>query len=212
MLQPPFRAMVVSRSQMGKTTLMIKMFEYYWLAMFHKIVIFCPTYLKDSKWRIMDKHVRSGKIKIFPTVTTSIVQREWFKWSARAEKDKEKHCLFYFDDCVGQPEFKINQETGILNKLVSRGNHDKISSVWVVQKFTQASTIMRTNAEGAFTFYMQSDNEIKAFWNEFGFAKNSVFKQWLQKTTEEPYNFIFVNRQGAGKPDYYHNFKFVITE
>lgn len=209
MLVPPFRAMVVSRSQMGKTTLMIKMFQYYWLKMFDKIVIFSPTYTKDEKWRCMDKHVRSGKIKVIPTVKDAIVQREWFKWTERKEKDK--HCFFYFDDCVGQEDFKTNSEQGVINKLVSRGNHDKISSLYVVQKFTQASTIMRTNAEGVFSFYVQSDKENKYIWEEFGFGKYAQFKEWFQRITGEKYHFLFVNRQGAGKADYYHNFKLVTT-
>lgn len=202
---------------MGKTTLMVKMFQFYWLAMFGKIVIFCPTFTKDDKWRCIDKYVRSGLVKVIPTVKTEIVQREWFKWTEEGkskciQQKRPGHCLFFFDDCAGQPDFKINSEQGILNRLVSRGNHDNISSLWVVQKFTQASTIMRTNSEGVFTFYMQSDKEIKHLWEEFGFGKYSAFKKWLHVCTGEKYHFIFVNRQGAGKADYYHNFKLVLTE
>jgi hypothetical protein len=204
--------MVVSRSQMGKTTLMIKMFEYYWLAKFEKIIIFCPTYTKDSKWRVIDKYVKSGKVNVYSVVLNDLVKKLWAEWACSANRRRDKHCLFYFDDCVGQEDFKINQETGIINMLVSKGNHDNISSVWVVQKFTQASTIMRTNAEGLFTFYMQSENEIKHVHEEFGFGKRSDFKNWLQRCTSEKYHFVFINRQGAGKPDYYHNFKLVTTQ
>lgn len=216
MLHPPFRAMVVSRSQMGKTTLMVKMFQFYWLKQFGRVVIFCPTYTKDDKWREIDKFVKGGRVKVIPVVKTDIVQKEWFKWTSELQRECVKkglpdQCLFFFDDCAGQPDFKINSEQGILNRLVSRGNHDQISSIWVVQKFTQASTIMRTNAEGLFTFYMQSDNELKKVWEEFGFGKFTAFKEWLHKCTGEKYHFLYMNRQGAGKADYYHNFKFVAT-
>lgn len=205
MCNKPFRLMVVSRSQMGKTTLMIKLMAYYWLKYFHKVYIFCPTFHQDKKWAAVNKFVKAGLIKVYYTVDSMIIKDIWNK-----NKTLKDDILIYFDDCVGQKDFKINNEQGIINQLVSKGNHANISTIWVVQKFTQCSTIMRVNAEAMITFYVQSDDEKKYIWKEFGVGSFKNFKKMLDHCTEEKYHYLFCNRQGPGRPDYYHNFKYVV--
>ena len=201
--------MVVARSQMGKTTLLIKLMQYYWLKQFNRIWIFCPTYGKDKKWNLLNDYVESGKIQVFSTVKRNTLIKIWKKCDEIRLSNEDAKFLIYFDDCTGQKDFKLNQETGIVNQLVSKGNHSGISTIWVVQKFTQSSTIMRTNAEGLITFFVQSEDELKYIWKEFGIGSFSTFKEFARKMTEKKYHNLFINRQGPGAPDYYHNFKLV---
>lgn len=206
MLTPPFRLMVVARSQMGKTTLMIKLMVYFWVKMFKKIYIFCPTFHKDTKWSAVNEHVKSGKIKIYNNVDSSVIKKIWSKCVAT------EPVLFYFDDCTGQPDFKVNNEQGVINQLVCKGNHSGISTVWVIQKFTQCSTTMRANAEGLITFYVQSEDEKKYIYKEFGIGSFKNFKTIIDESTKTAYHNFYCNRQGPGMPDYYHNFNFIITQ
>lgn len=210
MPQPPFRMMVVARSQMGKTTLLIKLLQYFWIKQFEKIFIFCPTYGKDKKWNLLNEYVSSGQIQVFSTVKNNTIINIWKKCDSIRNKRPGAKFLIYFDDCTGQKDFKVNQESGMINQLVCKGNHSGISTIWVVQKFTQSSTIMRTNAEALITFYVQSDDEMKYIWKEFGTGSFKKFKDQVQNLTKDQYHNFFVNRQGPGSPDYYHNFKLVI--
>lgn len=182
---------------------------YYWVKLFKEIYIFCPTYTKDTKWRIMDKYVRQGKITVWSNVTTSEIKKIWDKCDENT--NKSVHFMIYFDDCAGQPDFKLDRETGIINQLVSKGNHSNISTAWVVQKVTQCSTIMRSNAEGLLTFYVQSEAEKKYIFNEFGCGTYKQFKEILEAATSAKYASFYVNRQGPGKPDYYKNFRLITT-
>lgn len=212
MMQPPFRLLTIARSQTGKTTLLIKLLHYYWIKMFTKIYIFCPTYLEQAKWSSLDKYVKSGKIKVYPVVDEKILKKIWNKYKELKSKGSKHNVLILFDDCTGQKEFKVNQETGIINLMVSKANHAGISIAAAVQKITQASTIMRSQAEGVLTFSCLQEKEIKPLYDEFGVGKLKNFREMVINSTLQPYHYLYINRQGPGIPDYYHNFKFICVE
>lgn len=195
---------------MGKTTLMQKIMSRYWLDLFYKIYIICPTYAEDKGWSLFDAYVDSGKIEVIFEVEENKLRKIWNVCRKLKLEDPSKHFLIYFDDCTGQPAFKKNQETGVLNALFSKGRHSNISIVIVVQKFTQASTIMRTNADCFLTFMTLSDTEKNHMYSEFGFGGKKKFIELLDYSTIQPYHHFFVNRQGPGAPDYYHNFKKIV--
>lgn len=178
-----------------------------WIHQFDKIYIICPTYAEDKNWSFFDTFVNSGHIEVLSEVNENKLRKIWNACKNAKIQNPALNFLIYFDDCTGQPAFKKNQETGVLNQLASKGNHANISIVFVVQKYTQASTIMRTNTEGFVTFYTQSQTEKEAIYKEFGAGKKKVFMAVLDECTRSPYHNFYVNRQGPGQPDYYHNFK-----
>lgn len=212
MMKPPFRLLTIARSQTGKTTLMIKLLHYYWLKMFTKIYIFCPTYKEQDKWSSLDKHVNSGKITVYPLVDEKILKKIWAKYKDLKAKGSKHQVLIIFDDCTGQKDFKVNQETGIINLMVSKANHAGISIVAAVQKLTQASTIMRSQSEGILAFSCLQESEITPFYKEFGIGKLAMFRDIIINSTLLPFHYLYINRQGPGIPDYYHNFKFIVVK
>lgn len=192
---------------MGKTTLMVKLIIKYWLEEYSKVWIICPTYAEDDNWSFFDSFVEEGKVEVIGEVNENKLNKIWNFCKKQKQADPKKHFLIYFDDCTGQPAFKKNQETGVVNQLFSKGRHSNITLIVVVQKFTQASTIMRTNADAFLTFMTLSDTEKDHMYKEFGFGGKKKFIEIIDKATIAPYHHFYVNRQGAGAPDYYHNFK-----
>lgn len=197
---------------MGKTSLMIKLMIKEWFKLYDRIWIVCPTYAEDKNWSFFDPYIESGRVTVLSEVNENKLKKIWNSCKKAKIENSKLQFLIYFDDCTGQPAFKKNQETGVLNQLCSKGNHANITIIFVVQKFTQASTIMRTNSESFVTFYTQSETEKNAMYNEFGFGKKKTFGQILDMCTREPYASFYVNRQGPGAADYYHNFKKIKTE
>jgi hypothetical protein len=189
---------------------MVKLMLYYWIKLFDRIYIFCPTYSKDGTWRCVDEYYTSGQINVYPVVHTDLVKKLWARTDKERLTNPNYKVLMYFDDCTGQPDFNCVAAGGIMNQLTSKGNHSGISSVYVVQKFTQCSTTMRTNAEGFLTFFTQSEAEKKYMWQEFGVGTYPYFKSLMDESTKQAYHNFFVNRQGPGMPDYYHNFKWIV--
>jgi len=179
----------------------------YWLDEFDKIWIICPTFAEDDNWSYFDSRVEDGRVEVIGEVDENRLNRIWNLCKNEKLKDRSKNFLIYFDDCTGQPAFKKNQETGVVNQLFSKGRHANITLICVVQKFTQASTIMRTNADAFLTFMTLSDTEKDHMYKEFGFGGKKRFIEYIDASTIQPYHHFYVNRQGAGAPDYYHNFK-----
>lgn len=172
--------------------------------------LFCSTFFADQAWRPLNKEYNSGKIKVYGCVNENLLKKLWMEIKKINEKaSKMNHFLICFVDCVGQPGFKVNQESGVINMMVSKGNHDGISLIWDVQKFTNCSTIMRCNAEVFMSFNTSQEDEIKHIHKEFGIGSGKDFSAIFQACTAKRYSFFFVNRQGAGAPDYYHDFKFI---
>lgn len=212
MLNPPFRLMFVARSQCGKTTLLIKLFHYYWVKQFDYIHIFCPTFSEDDKWDSVDKYVSSKKVVVYNKIDKNIIQNIWNKCKKWKTEKKKVHTLLIFDDCTGQENFCVNQNNNILNILVCRANHANVSTVWSVQKFTQSSTTMRSQAEGLITFSCLQEKEQKPLHQEFGLGSFAWFQKILTDATGSPYHYMYINRQGPGIPDYYHNFNFITNK
>jgi hypothetical protein len=214
---PPFRFIVVSRSQSGKTTLMIKFLLKRWLLEFYEIILFCPTFREDKKWRHFDAAKNAGKMIVIRCLKEEEVLHHWtrirksqineFARNKNNPNFKQRHYLFYFDDCGGEEGFKVDKPSGVLNQLFSKGNHAGISIICVLQKLTQASTTMRLNAEAMLCFFVMDDEELKQIYRQFGTGSFKEFKQFLQYYTEQPYHNLLMNRQGPGRPRYYHNFK-----
>ena len=182
-----------------------------WVSQFDKIHIFCPTFALDNKWSAVDPYVKAGLIVPHLKFSEKALQNVWAKCMKNKTEGSKHNTLILFDDCVGQPGFKTNQETGILNQLVCRANHANISTIWSIQKFTQASTIMRSQAEGLITFQCLQASEQKPLYQEFGTGSLKSFSSLLTDCTSPPYHYIYLNRQGPGAPDYYHNFKKIVT-
>lgn len=202
--------MVCARAGMGKTTLMIKLMINYWIKQFDKIYIICPTFAEDKNWSFFDPYVESGQVEVFDTVDERQLNRIWNTCKkAKVNDDPNAHYLIYFDDCTGQPAFKKNQETGVVNMLFSKGRHANISIIIVVQKFTQASTTMRVNADCFLTFMTMNCDEKNYMYKEFGYGEKKKFIKLLDDCTIEPYHHMYINRQGPGAPPIYHNFKLV---
>jgi Poxvirus A32 protein len=213
-LEFPFRLMFIARSQMGKTTLLVKLLVNKWIPdkRLKKVYIFCPTYHLDTKWSVVDRFVKEGVVEVFLKVDKKILESIWKRCIDNKTKNENTgHTLIIFDDCMGQKDFKTNSEEGIINKLTCKGNHANISTVWCVQKLTLCSTIMRSQVEGIVVFFCQ-EKELRPLHQEYGTGSLNWFRKLVELSTSQNYHTLFINRQGPGRPRYFHNFKLIDLE
>jgi len=150
-----------------------------------------------------------GKIKRFKSMLILILKKSKKRIYGRRRKkrkNKKHQTLIYIDDCTGQPGFKVDQPTGYLNIMAATANHNNVSIILCVQKITMASTILRCNMEAFMTFTL-NEKETKPTWEEFGMpVPFKLFRELIHDATAKPYSHYYMNRQGPGTPDYYHNF------
>ena len=164
----PFRWIFACRSQMGKTTLIIKLLIYKYLQEFDEIFIFCPTFSTDNKWAEFDPYVKKGKIHVFGIPTEKQIQIIWKTCEVRRVKNKEYKTLIVIDDATGSELLTNQSNSACLNQFVCRCNHAGISLIISVQRLIQVSTTVRSQAEAFLTYFTQSDLEIGHIFTELG--------------------------------------------
>jgi len=182
------------------------MFLSQWVKQFNKVYIFCPTYKTDDVWADCDEFTHSKKLHVYTYYNEKVIRRLWKFHAKRKENGYREQILFYFDDCGGEKGFKNNSEDGLMNAMSSKCNHANISLIICVQKLKQLSPTTRLNTEAFLTFNVTSELEKKAIYDDFGLPTNFAdFKRKIEEYTSRPYSYYYVNRQGPGAPDFYHN-------
>ena len=64
---------------------------------------------------------------------------------------KPSNRLIIFDDCGYSGSLK-NKQHGIISRLICNGRHMNLSQIYTSQRFSQCSTVLRTNLTGAILF------------------------------------------------------------
>jgi len=153
----PFKLLVTSKSQYGcgKTTIVANLlanekFPYYKLFDGDDIYIVSNNEL-DNKLELLSKRLRIPEENRMhydeEMLEVLYEQLEDEFMESKDEGEKPTNKLIIFDDCGYSGDLK-NKNYGIVSKIISNGRHCLISSIFNVQKFTQASTTLRTNASG----------------------------------------------------------------
>ena len=91
-----------------------------------------------------------------------------------------------------------------LNLFISNSRHLRLSCVFLAQKLSQLSTIIRANTDCFVCFSACSFVELSALWKEVSVVERKRFLQIFKETTKEPYCFLVISVI-AGKIRFYKN-------
>jgi len=139
------------------------------------------------------------------------------------EKQKPKHTIVIFDDIGATGELRCKHD-GMLSMLVNVGRKALVSCIFLAQKFTQISPIIRTQLNGA-AFFIHSKYEVEQIMKQMCFMDTKTFAKQFHYAThlkdpdgnEITFNkkkpsqgmFIFNKTNPTGKY-YINNFKYLI--
>jgi hypothetical protein len=111
------------------------------------------------------------------------------------EEQKEKniqHRLLIFEDCGASNALKSKQ-AGVISRLVCQGRHCATSCVFTSQRYSQVSTLVRTNLTGAILF-STSTKELDLIADDMSYLETKKqFVKLFRNTTAEPRAFLVVN-------------------
>ena len=94
----------------------------------------------------------------------------------------------------------------IFNKLISNSRHLNCSIIALLQKLSQAPTILRSNADVFVVFSACSIRERDALHSEIGTVDKKTFEKMFNECTSEQYS-AFVASIIDGKIGFYKNFE-----
>jgi A32 protein len=128
-LEPPFNMLISGTTECGKTHYVLDLLETHYKNKFDYIVIFCPTFLKNTTYDrkfIHDKNVLIIDMNLADL--DELLERTIDFFSIH-----KLQTLFIIDDCANLHESKVKESA--ICKLAFHGRHDNITTWIITQKY-----------------------------------------------------------------------------
>ena len=216
----PFRILINGRSQnSGKTTIILNLlanpeFPYSNLFKGENIYIISNNKLDNKLSMLADRlEIPKNNCTVYDEdyleVLYEQLENEFMEETAENDgKGTPENRLIIFDDCGYGGDLK-NKVSGVISRMICNGRHINLSQVYTSQKFSQCSTVLRTNVTGAILFGT-SQREIEAITDDFSyFEKKADFVRMFKEATKKPRSFLVVNLKGSlNADDIYFNSNF----
>lgn len=196
----PFRMIVTGKSQLsGKSTIILNLLlrpEFYQGKFEPEDVYLISNNKLDNKLRILADQldVPGSNIMRFSEGGLQAVYDhiEDMAADAVAEGEKPVNSLMVIDDCAYSGDFK-NRVDGVISQIFSNGRHINLSIICTSQKYTQLSTVMRTNATAAILFG-NSMKEVELMADDHSFLKSKkAFMSMFRDATRGRNKFLVVD-------------------
>lgn len=219
----PFKLLLSSKSQhgMGKTSIIVNLlanpkFPYSKMFKGDNIYIISNNEL-DNKLDSLSKalDIPDENREVFDVNHLEALYEDLedqFK-EAQMEGNKIPNFLIIFDD-VGFDGGLANRSVkeNIINKLVCNGRHVNISTIFSVQKYSQANTTLRSQLTGAI-LGKTSAKEIDLIADDLNyFKKKQTFINMFRDATKGKRDFLVVNFTGDQSPYMNSNFEPIFIE
>lgn len=161
---------------------------------YHEIVIVSPTF--RAQFEGLWSKLSPLGIKVHDEITEGLLTE-----LISQQEHNDTNILVVFDD-NGEIFKHIPQSS--LNLFISNSRHLRLSCVFLAQKLSQLSTIIRANADVFVCFSACSFIELSALWKEVSVVERKRFLEIFKETTKEPYCFLVISMI-AGKICFYKN-------
>ena len=197
----PFRLLINGKSQLsGKTTIILNLllnpqFNYQQYFQGDDIYIISNNEL-DNKLEIMAEKLEipsENRMKFDEETLVTLYDSFEEQFMEETQNGgKPNNRLIVFDDCGYSNSLK-NKQAGIISKLICNGRHLNLSQIYTSQRFSQVSTVLRTNITGAILFNT-SMKELDLISDDMNFTtSNKEFINIFREATSMPRSFLVVN-------------------
>jgi len=208
----PVRMAVIGKSQLsGKSTIILNLLlrpEFYG-GMFEPEDVYLVSNNKlDQKLRILAEQmeVPGSNIMRYSEDRLQSVYDHIEEMAAEAMEEGQKpvRSLVLIDDCSFSGDLKCNVN-GVMSQLYCNGRHASISTIVTAQKYSQLSTVIRTNVTAAVLFG-NSMKELDLITEDMNFLRTKKeFVKIFREATREPNSFMVVDYTSPG---YYYDSTF----
>jgi hypothetical protein len=194
-VEKPHITLFVGRKSSGKTHLLIKLLKDKdgYKNQYEEIIIVSPTFKLQPVW----KQLSPEGISIFESFSDAVLEKIY------KEQQSNVNTLLILDD-NGDDLRKVSPS--IFNKLISNSRHLNCSIIALLQKLSQAPTILRSNADVFIVFSACSVRERDALHSEIGTVDKKTFEKMFNECTSEQYS-AFVASIINGQIRFHKNFK-----
>jgi hypothetical protein len=196
----PHVSIFCGRKGSGKTFLLLQLLKDIdgYKNKYQNVIIVSPTFRLQRTW----DSISPEGITVYESFSEEILNKIY------NEQQPHINSLIILDD-NGEDLRRINQK--VFNKLISNSRHLNCSIIVLVQKLSQAPTILRSNGDLFACFAATSTRETDILHSEIGILEKKEFHRMFVDATKDQYSCFVVSMQ-KGKLCFYKNFakKYVI--
>lgn len=193
---------MVGKKGSGKSHLFLKLLlnPQGYCCKYDRIIFVSPTFRTqfEGLWKALDPK----GIKVYEDMSDGLLAQ-----IISEQETSDTTCLCVFDD-LGEIWKHIDQS--VLNRFISNSRHLRLSMVFLAQKLSQLSTIIRANTDCFVTFSACSQIELEALYREVSVVEKKQFLSMFRVVTRERFAFLCISIIG-GKIGFYPNFGRQIT-
>ena len=179
----PAVMIVVGRRKSGKTRLLVRMLldDKFLKGKFDRIVVVSPTFLLDGNWSC----ISTDGLEVHTSYDDDFMGE---LIDCQKQNGAEDSVCVILDACVTE-----GTKTENIDTLATNGRHLNVTLIYLTQKITSVSTIVRANFDQIIHFYSSSKRERQNL-NQDVDIPEEVFLY----STKDPYTFLnAINRGGA---------------
>jgi hypothetical protein len=194
LLTPPWSKILLAPSNSGKSTQILNylLSPFFYEGLFSEVYFISPTIKYDKTLKAVYENDEIIKIEDdedmenLDTVLEDIIESQ----KEKDKKDEMKHILIVLDDCI-----QYLKKSKVINYLLTKNRHWKISVILSVQSFRAIPPKARANATAVVTSHLYNFKEYDALYNEIGSSFKDFEKYYKQATEKGKYDTLFIDNR-----------------
>ena len=212
----PFRMLVTAKSGGGKSSLLgnILLRDSWYNKDFEgdNIYIFSGSLHSDEKLKTIIEQKEIPSHNLYGAYDNEVgnglydlLVSEFMEFRKDHPKKKPPHSLIIFDDLSFTGDLKNTGKNSFIERLAANSRKHNISFVILAQKYSQLSCGLRENATAAF-FGEATTKQEELIAADYAYRmKKAEFIQMMDKATDAPFSFLFINLGLPVKERYYNS-------
>jgi hypothetical protein len=210
----PMRLIISGASGMGKTSFLgnLLLRDEFYRKDFEpeNIFIFSGSLKGDMKIKTIIKELDIPDGNVYTSYSDDLMEHIYDELVDRFEdaineKRKPEHSVIIFDDLAFSNLFAKSSKNSQIDRLFCNGRKFLISTILIVQKFTQINTCARENATGL-VLGKSSNKQLDLIENDYNYMKNKKqFLDMVRDNTKTKHDFMIFT---PDKKEVYRDDKF----
>lgn len=214
----PMRLIISGSSGMGKTSILgniiLRNDAYRNDFEPENIFIFSGSLKGDIKIKTMIKELDIPDGNVYTSYNEELMEHVYDELVDRFEeaineKRKPEHSLIIFDDLAFSNLFAKSSKNSQIDRLFCNGRKFLISTILIIQKYTQLNTCARENATGLI-LGKSSNKQLELVESDFNYLNNKKeFLNMVRENTKSKHDFMVFT---PDKKEVYRNKDFKVIE
>lgn len=207
LLRPPFSTILLAPTASGKSTQILNYLEspFFYKDIFESVYFISPTIRYDKTLKAIydnDEYIKieeDEELENLDTILEDIIESQ-----KEQDEDERKHILIVIDDAI-----QYLKKSKVLNYLLTKNRHWKISVLLSVQSWRAVPLRARSNCSSVVVSHLYNKKEYDALFDELGSSFKDFQHYYNIATSGNKYDMLYIDNRNI---KLYHNYDKLLWE